>query len=108
MHILLLFDVLIVYIRIWEVNLSQFDNMGGIVVMIGCFHLDFVVVCGNGELSIWWWDSCIHLSNGLIQMRLMTDIVKAMIIVRCCGDIVRGFQEFFLYGEVVFPSRYLD
>jgi hypothetical protein len=70
------------------------------------FYLDFVAVIRNGELRIWWWDPGIHPSNGLLQMRLMTDRVEVVIGLHCCGDVVRGVVEFFLYGEVVFPSRY--
>jgi hypothetical protein len=98
-NILFLFDALIIYNRTWEVHLIQLDEIGGIVFMEEFFHFDFVKIIGNGELPILWWYSGIHLSNGLLQMRLMTDIVEAMISLRHYGDVVGGVVEFFFYIE---------
>jgi hypothetical protein len=78
-NILLLFDSLIIYTRTWEVHLSQLDEIGVIVAMKKFFHLDFVVVIGNGEVPILFWDPSIHLSNRLLQVRLMTDRFEVVI-----------------------------
>jgi hypothetical protein len=73
------------------------------------FHLDFVVVIENGELPIWWWDPGIHSGNGLLQMRLMTKKVEAMIALRHCGDVVRGVVEFFsIWRSSFFPHDTQD
>jgi hypothetical protein len=66
-----------------------------IVAMKKIFHLDFVAIMGNGELLIWWWDIGIHMSNGLLQMKLMTNRFEEMIGLLNCGDVVRGFVDFF-------------
>jgi hypothetical protein len=50
---------------------------------------------GSGGLPMWRWDPGIHPSDGLSWMRLMTDIVEAVIGLRHCGNVVRGVVEFF-------------
>jgi hypothetical protein len=45
-------------------SLSQLDETGGIVAMTKFFHLD--------------WDLGIPPGNGLLQMRLMIDIVEVV------------------------------
>jgi hypothetical protein len=116
-HLLLLFDALIIYNRTWEVHLSQLGETGEIMAMTEFFHLDLVIsaqgaqeeiqalldrftegsttVIGSGDLPIWWWDPGIHPNNGLLQMRMVTDRVEAVIGLRHCGDVVRGVVEFF-------------
>jgi hypothetical protein len=63
-----------------------------------------LVGIGSGGLPIWWWDPDIHQSDRLLQMMRMIDKVVSVIGLHHCGDVVRGFVEFFIYGEVDFPS----
>jgi len=44
---------------------------------------------------MWRWDPGIHLSDGLFQMILMTNLVGVMIGLHHCWNVVRGVVEFF-------------
>jgi hypothetical protein len=52
---------------------------------------------GSGGLPMRWWGPDIHPSDGLLQMRLTTDIAEVVIGLHRGGDEVRGVVEFFFF-----------
>jgi hypothetical protein len=78
-----------------EFVINAQGTQGEILNLLDWFTEGSKAVIGSGKLTIWWWDPGIHSSNGLLQMRLVIDIVEELFVLCHCGDVVRGSVEFF-------------
>ena len=55
----------------------------------------FSVGIGTDGIPIWKWDPGIHLSNGLLQVSLITETIEVVLSLYHCGDVLRGVFEFY-------------